>query len=76
MTAELNPLDDAAMAALLKIMAARIGLVIPDKIATYLLNRIPKDFQTIKKDLALINQESYVQKKKVSIPLVKAILNL
>ena len=75
MTAELKPLDEAGMTVLMKIMAANIGLEIPDKIATYLLHRIPRDFQTIKKTLELINRESYVQKKKVSIPLVKTILS-
>lgn len=76
MTAELKPLDDASMILMLKQIASHIGLEIPDKIAAYLLNRITRDFQTIKKTVELINRESYVQKKKVSIPLIKTILNL
>lgn len=76
MTAELKALDEAGMSVLMKKMAANIGLEIPDKIATYLLHRIPRDFQAIKKTLELINRESLIQKKKVSIPLVKTVLNL
>ena len=76
MTATLNPLDEASMTEVIKKLSLDVGLVIPDKIMTYLLNRIPRDFQSLKKAVAIINRESYKQKKKVSIPLVKSALNL
>ena len=76
MTAELKPLDEAAMTETIKKLADTAGLLIPDNIINYLLHRIPRDFQSLKNTVTLINQESYKQKKKVSIPLIKGILNL
>lgn len=76
MTAELKPLDSVSLVEVMKKLSCDEGLVIPDKIMTYLLNRIPRDFQSLKNAVARINRESYKQKKKVSIPLVKSVLNL
>ncbi|KMP11663.1 hypothetical protein UZ36_03785 [Candidatus Nitromaritima sp. SCGC AAA799-C22] len=76
MTAELKPIDDDTTAKIILKLAKDVGLVIPDKIIDYLLTRIPRDFLSIKHTVTRINQESYTQKKKVSVPLVKATLDL
>jgi chromosomal replication initiator protein len=76
MTAELNPLDEASRTEVIRKLSRDIGLVIPDKITDYLLNRIPRDFQSLKNAVTLINRESYKRQKKVSIALVKSALNL
>lgn len=76
MTAELRPIDDDTTAKIILKLAKDIELNIPDNIVDYLLTRIPRDFLSIKHAVTKINHESYVQKKKVSVPLVKATLDL
>jgi chromosomal replication initiator protein len=76
MSAELKPMDDETTAKIISKLAKDIGLVIPDKIIDYLLTRIPRDFMSIKHTITKINQESYIQKKKVTVPMVKATLDL
>ena len=76
MTAELLPMDDEATAKLIQKLAEDLGLDIPDKITSYLLNRIPRDFQSIKTAVTRINEESLRQKHKVTLPLVKTALGL
>jgi chromosomal replication initiator protein len=76
MTAELLPMDDEATAQLIQKLAKDMGLDIPEKIITYLLNRIPRDFQSIKTAVTRINEESLRQKHKVTLPLVKNALGI
>jgi chromosomal replication initiator protein len=76
MTAELLPMDDEAIAQLIQKLAGDLGLDIPEKIITYLLNRIPRDFQSVKNAVTLINEESLRQKHKVTLPLVKNALGV
>jgi len=76
MTAELLPMDDEATAQLIQKLAEDLGLDIPDKIITYLLSRIPRDFQSVKNAVTRINEESLRQKHKVTLPLVKTALDL
>ncbi|MEC7640621.1 MAG: DnaA/Hda family protein [Nitrospinota bacterium] len=74
--AQLKPIDDATTARIIEKLGFDLELEIPNAIITYLLNRIPRDFQSIQNAVTLINQESYVQKKKVTLPLVKKTLGL
>ena len=76
MTAELLPMDDEATAQLIQKLAENLSLGIPDKITTYLLSRIPRDFQSVKNAVTRINEESLQQKHKVTLPLVKTALGL
>lgn len=76
MTAELLPMDDEATAQLIQKLAEDLGLDIPDKIITYLLSRIPRDFQSVRSAVIRINEESLRQKHKVTLPLVKTALDL
>jgi len=76
MTAELLPMDDEATAQLIQKLAEDLGLDIPDKVITYLLSRIPRDFQSVKSAVTRINEESLRQKHKVTLPLVKTALGL
>jgi chromosomal replication initiation ATPase DnaA len=76
MTAELVPMDDEATAQLIHKLGEDLGLDIPDKIVTYLLNRIPRDFQSVKSAVTRINEESLRQKHKVTLPLVKCALDI
>ncbi len=76
MTAEILPMEDEATARLLHKLGEDVGLDIPDKIISYLLTRIPRDFRSIKNAVARINEESLRQKHKVTLPLVKTALGL
>ena len=75
MTAKIQPIDDATTEKILLKLANDAGLSIPEKSIKFLLARIPRNFTSIKSTVEKINQESFVQKKKVTIPLVKAALS-
>jgi len=76
MTAEIKPIDDETTAKIIAKLAQDVGLSIPPKIINYLLTHIPRDFSSIKSAVNKINQESFAQKRKVTLPLAKAALNL
>ena len=75
MTAEIKPIDDATTAKIITKLGKDVGLSIPEKIINYLLTHVPRDFASIKSTVEKINQESFAQKRKVSIPLAKEALN-
>ncbi len=76
MTAEIRPIDDHTTAQIIHKLGQDVGLTIPQNIVEYLLTRTPRDFSSIRSTVSKINQESLVQKRKVSLPLAKAALNL
>lgn len=75
MTAEIKPIDDATTAKIITKLGNDVGLNIPEKTINYLLTHIPRDFTSIKNSVEKINQESFLRKRKVSIPLAKEALN-
>jgi chromosomal replication initiator protein len=76
MTAEIKPIDDRTTAKIITKLGNDIGLNIPEKTINYLLTHIPRDFSSLKNSVEKINQESFLRKRKVSIPLAKEALNL
>jgi chromosomal replication initiator protein len=76
MTAEIKPIDDGTTAKIIAKLAKDVGLSIPQKIIDFLLTHIPRDYTSIKTAVDKINQESFVRKSKVTLPLAKAALNL
>ena len=76
MVAEIKPIDDSTTAKIILKLAKDINLVLPESIIQFLLSRIPRDFISIQNAVSIINKESYVQKKKVTLPLVKMALDL
>ena len=76
MTAELKPIDDRTTEKIIGKLGNDLGLTIPQPIIEFLMKRIARDFVSIKDAVAKINRESYQQKRKVSIPLAKAALDL
>ena len=76
MSTELKPIDDKTTAKIITKLAKDIRLILPEKVIEYLLTRMPRDFISIKHAITKINQASYIQKKKVTVPLVKETLNL
>lgn len=73
---QLNPIDDHTTAGIIKKLNNDLGLEISASIISFLLNRIPRDFQSIHNAVSLINRESYIQKKKVTHSLVREALEL
>ena len=76
MTAEIQTMDDATSARLFEKLGRDVGVDIPEKTIAFLLNRIPRDFPSIKDAVTRINEESLKQKKKVTLPLVKTALGI
>ncbi len=76
MLAEIKPIDDGTTSRIIQKLAKDISLTLPENIINYLLLRIPRDFISLKDAVSTINQESYIQKKKVTLPLVKAALKI
>jgi chromosomal replication initiator protein len=76
MTAEIKPIDDGTTAKIIAKLAKDVGLIIPQKIINFLLTHIPRDFISIKIAVEKINKESFARKRKVTLPLAKAALNL
>ena len=71
MLAEIKSIDDETTSKIIQKLANDISLTLPQNIINYLLTRIPRDFISIQNAISTINQESYTQKKKVTLPLVK-----
>ncbi|MBT5029037.1 MAG: ATP-binding protein [Nitrospina sp.] len=76
MVAQIKPIDDATTAKIIVKLAKDINLTLPEPIINYLLSHISRDFISMKDAVSTINKESYFQKKKVTLPLVKMALNL
>lgn len=76
MVAEIKPIDDSTTAKIILKLANDIDLSLQEPIIHFLLSRIPRDFTSIQNAVSTINRESYIQKKKVTLPLVKTALNL
>tara|TARA_B100000676_G_C17957369_1_gene775516 strand:- start:27 stop:761 length:735 start_codon:yes stop_codon:yes gene_type:complete len=76
MLAEIKPIDDGTTSKIIQKLAKDINLTLPENIINFLMLRIPRDFISIKEAVSTINQESYIQKKKVTLHLVKTALKI
>ena len=76
MLTEIKPIDDDTTAKIIKKLALDINLILPENIIHFLLSRIPRDFSSIKDSVSALNRESYLQKKKVTLSLVKKALKI
>ncbi|MBC8282201.1 MAG: ATP-binding protein [Nitrospinae bacterium] len=76
MQAEIKPIDDDTTAKIIQKLAQDINLTLSENIIRFLLSRIPRDFISIQDAVSTLNQESYVQKKKVTLSLVKKALKI
>ncbi len=74
--APIGQMNDEAARKLIQKMASDFGLEISDAVAKFIIVRMPRDFISLKKAVASINNESYVQKRKVTIPLTKIALKI
>jgi chromosomal replication initiator protein len=76
MLAEIKPIDDNTTAKIIHKLAKDIDLSLSENIISFLLSRISRDFISIQNAITDLNQESYAQKKKVTLPLVKKVLKI
>ena len=76
MLTEIKPIDDDTTAKIIKKLALDINLILTENIIHFLLSRIPRDFSSIKDSVSALNRESYLQKKKVTLSLVKKTLKI
>ena len=76
MLTEIKPIDDDTTAKIIKKLALDINLILTENIIHFLLSRIPRDYFSIKDAVSALNQESYLQKKKVTLSLVKKALKI
>ena len=76
MLAEIKPIDDNTTAKIIHKLAKDIDLSLSENIISFLLSRISRDFISIQNAITNLNRESYVQKKKVTLPLVKKVLKI
>ena len=76
MLAEIKPIDDDTTAKIIHKLAQDINLTLSENIIRFLLSRIPRDFISLQDAVSALNQESYTQKKKVTLSLVKKVLRI
>ena len=76
MLAEIKPIDDDTTAKIIQKLAQDNNLKVPENIIRFLLSRIPRDFISIKDAVSALNQESYLEKKKVTLSLAKKALKI
>lgn len=70
----LHALDDDGRLAALTLRARQRGLVLPDEVGRYLLKRAPRDMTTLYNVLDALDRASLAQQRRLTIPLVKAVL--
>ena len=76
MLTEIKPIDDDTTSKIIQKLGKDINLALPENIVNFLMIRIPRDFISMKEAVLTINQESYIQKKKVTLSLVKTALKI
>ncbi len=76
MVTEIKPIDNDTTFKIILKLAKDINLTLPENIINFLMLRIPRDFISMKEAVLAINEESYIQKKKVTLSLVKTALKI
>ncbi|MCB1818159.1 MAG: DnaA regulatory inactivator Hda [Gammaproteobacteria bacterium] len=72
----LQPLDDAGRLQLLQSLAARRALKLPDDVARYLLDRMPRHPKDLVDTVTRLDQASLAEKRRLTIPFVRDSLDL
>ncbi len=74
-TLQLQTLDDDGLAAALQLRAAQRGLELGDEVASYLLRRAPRDSHALFELLERLDQASWEQKRRLTVPFVRGLLD-
>lgn len=70
----LEGLDDAAKLELLRRRAGERGLVLPDEVGRYLLERLPRDLPSLIEGLERLDRASMERQRKLSLALAREVL--
>ncbi len=70
------PLDDSGKLECIQFRSKLRGFEIPEAVGLYLIKRLPRDMGQLFNFLDLIDKESLVAKRKITIPFVKSLLDL
>ncbi|QPJ65413.1 MAG: hypothetical protein G3M78_08425 [Candidatus Nitrohelix vancouverensis] len=76
LTAEIGPLDFDSMGRLIIKLGKDCGVAMPENAAQFLMNRIARDFVSVRNAVDAINRFSLTHKRKVTIPLIREALEL
>lgn len=76
LTLSLQPLDDQGRLALLKSLAARRALRLPDEVARYLLERGSRDAGDLQRAVEQLDRASLAEQRRLTIPFVRDTLRL
>ncbi len=76
LTAELNPPGDDTLELLLIKLGQDRGLEIPQNVVQFLIQRLPRDYPSLLQAVEKINDASLSLKKKVTVGMVKSVLDL
>jgi DnaA family protein len=71
---QLNELDESASGALLQIKAQQRGLQLTDEHLSYILSRSPRGFKHLLHVLDLLDSASWHEKRRITIPFIKQVL--
>ena len=71
---QLPSVSDEEKQAILQFRATRRGLALPDEVAVFIVNRVPRDLERLLELLDKLDRASLVQKRALSIPFVKQVL--
>lgn len=71
---QLVELDEAGIAAALRLRAQHRGLELPDETIQYLLRRVPRDMESMYGLLERLDVESLAEQRKLTVPFVRSII--
>lgn len=71
---QLQALDDAGRAAVLRRLAEQRGFSVPEEVVSYILNRADRDLITLKSVIDRLDLQSLQEKRLITIPFVKKVM--
>jgi len=72
----LQPLSEQEIMHTLQQQAQQVGLVLTNEVTEFMLRRLPRNMATMSKALQQLNHASLVTQRKLTVPFVKAVLNI
>jgi len=73
---QLHPLSDAEKAQALKVHAVERGIKLPDEVVDYCLRHLRRDLPTLMATLDALDEWSLTEKKPVTVPMLRKLLQL
>ncbi len=73
-TEQVKPLNDEEKITALQYRAQQRGLFLPDDVVKFLLNRLSREMASLIESLDILDKASIREKRKITIPFIKAVL--